>query len=264
VDRATTAGFSNKKVTDVLNQNWSTLREVPFRSFLSCIGRSFRTSEQERVRTVVLGSDHACTALIVDSVESLTRMLVASLSDDMYGKAISGVPEVVRTMADAIISIEGFVQTEGEGLDGKLGEVEVVVERLKSGLTELLSAFQLYLSDVGLGIGDLKKARHAAEKRRLISRETEQKQVTRDASATESTDVSQTQATKARVEQEQRDENRLNGTTRGGPHHGGGGQGQEKVPQPRSQSQSKARRDWNGRSNLNGTFFPPREMEKVQ
>ena len=262
--QARTAGFSNNQVAEGLNQNWSTLQESAVGWILIHTGRFFRTSKQQKINAVVLGSDHASTALIIDSIESLTRMLVASLSDDVYGKAIAGVPDAVRTMTNAVASIEALVHENGEDLDGKLDEVEVVVERLKAGLAELLSAFQLYLADVGLGIAELGEARHAAEKRSLIPEQTEQKHATQGATPDQSTDVPQKQATRSRIGQEQRKEDRLTGTTRGGSHGGGGGGGGGDVSQHRIQSQSKSRRDWNGRSNTNGTALVPREMEKVR
>jgi nucleoporin NDC1 len=264
LDHTRPAGFSNNQIAELWEGNWSALQGNSFGGVLSWIGQFVRVSKQQKINAVVLGSDHASTALIIDSIESLTRMLVASLSDDVYGKAISGVPDAVRTFADAITSIEGFVQKDGEGLDGKLEEVEVVVERLKAGLAELLSAFKLYLSDVGLGIVELREASHAAEKRSLIPEETVPKHETRGVAADESTNATQKQATKSRVEQDRREEDHSNGATRSGSHRGGGSGGGMKAPSLRSKSQSKSRRDWNGRGNMNGTAFAPQEMEMVQ
>jgi hypothetical protein len=139
-----------------------------------------------------------------------------------------------------------------------------VVERLKAGLAELLSAFKLYLSDVGLGIVELREASHAAEKRSLIPEETVPKHETRGVAADESTNATQKQATKSRVEQDRREEDHSNGATRSGSHRGGGSGGGMKAPSLRSKSQSKSRRDWNGRGNMNGTAFAPQEMEMVQ
>jgi len=271
MEHARPAGFSNERFAELLNEKWSRFQGSPIGWILSSIGRILRTSKQQNIRAVVLGTDHASTALIVDSIECLTRMLVASLSDDVYGKAISGVPDTVRTFANAITSIEDFVQKNGAGLNGNLEEVEIVVERLKAGLAELLSAFQLYLSDVGLGIAELREARHAAEKRCLIPKETMPKQTTRGVSAGEVLDVTREQATKSTTEQGQRDETCPSNTTRsesqgggGGGEGGGGGGGGVRLPSQRKQAQSKSRRNWSGQDNTNGAAFVSREMEMVR
>jgi nucleoporin NDC1 len=260
MEHARPMGFSNERFAELLNEKWSTLQESPIGWVLSSIGRILRTSKQQYINAIVLGTGHASTALIIDSIESLTRMLVASLSDDVYGKAISSVPDTVRTFTNAITSIEDFVQKNGAGLDGNLEEVEIVVERLKAGLAELLSAFQLYLSDVGLGIAELREARHAAEERCLIPKETVPKQATRGVSAGEGLNITQEQAT---TEQGQRDETRPNNNTRSGSQGGSGGGGGVRPPQ-RKQAQSKSRRDWSGQDNTNGTAFVSREMEMVR
>ena len=252
LDHARAAGLTNDQV-EWLKQKWTSMQEGPVGWVLSRIGRFLTTPKEQKINGVVLGQGHASTALIIDSTESVTRMLVASLSDDVYGKAILGVPDVVRTMANAVTSIEAFVQQNGQGLNGKLKEVEVVVERLKAGLGELLSAFQLYLSDVGLEMGELTEARHAAEKRDLIPKEVVNRRAIPGATADESSDVTRKQATEPRVGRQQREERRLNGTTRLGQSRGGGGGGGGKVPSQSSQRQNKSGQDWNGLSNISGT-----------
>ena len=266
IDFAGPAGFSKDQVAELVSKKWSALQDSPNGWFLSWSLRFLTTSKQQKINAVVLGSDHAQTALIIDAIESVTRMLVASLSDDVYGKAISGVPDAVRTMANAVTSIEDFVQKNAEDVEGKLEEVEVVVERLKAGLAELLSAFQLYLSDAGLGNVELKEAKHAAEKRSLIPEEKVSKQTTQGVTTDKSAEPTLEQATQSRAGRGQRHEQRMNGTTRSGSHHegGGGGGGGVKEPSHRSQLQSKTSRDWNARGKANGTAFIPREMEMVR
>jgi hypothetical protein len=266
VEDATPPGFSNYSIATFWSEKWSALQESPIGWVLSWFGGFLQIPKEQKVNAVVLGSERANTALIVDSIESLTRMLVASLSDDVYGKAISGVPGAVRTMASAITSIEDFVQENGTGLDGKLEEVEIVVERLKAGLTELLSAFQLYLSDVGLGTAELRDARHAAERRSLIptKTKTEPEQADQGVPAGESTNVTQKQATRSRAEQNRQEGDRSNGTTRSGSGRGVGEAAGSKGPTLRGQSQSKSRRDWNGRGNIFDIAPVRREMEMVQ
>lgn len=121
----------------------------------------FTTSNSAKITATVLGLPAGNAALIVDVVESITKMLVASLSEDTYGRATPTVPETVRTFTKTLTSIESFVDANKAGTEGRIEEVEIIVERLKAGLRELLAAFQLYLVDVGLGIAELNQANRA-------------------------------------------------------------------------------------------------------
>lgn len=162
LEYVTPAGLSHEPAQTSIQQYWIVVQATP-------VGRVFRKSKRQEISAVVLGSGHAKTALIVDSIDIVTRMLVASLSEDVYGKAVSGVPEAVRTFVKAISCIENYVRKTGTVQADGIREVEIVVERLRAGLVELLSAFQLYLADVGLGIGELNEAKRAAEKRSLYA-----------------------------------------------------------------------------------------------
>ena len=134
----------------------------------------FKTPLERRINAVILGSPYSNAALIVDAVESVTRMQVASLSEDDYGKVISGVPDTVRTLTKAVVAIETFVGANNQGGLSGIEEVEMVFDRLKAALSELLSGFQLYLTDVGLGIRELQEAKKASEKRPLIQKAEQQ------------------------------------------------------------------------------------------
>ena len=136
----------------------------------SPLGFPFRHSFPRSLSSVILSSPNAQTSLIVDAIDSTSRMLVASLSEDLYGKAQATVPDTVRTFATTINVIEALIENmqphwTDVDFDYKGAEVpediQVVLERLKSGLEELLSAFQLYLRDVGLSDSDLATAQKA-------------------------------------------------------------------------------------------------------
>lgn len=134
------------------------------------IGWIFRTSFERRASAVIIGSPHANAALIVDAIEAITRMLIRSLSEDIYGTVISGVPRTVRTFSKTIQAIESFVQCikQDATRDSDIGEVEVIFARLKAGLAELLSAFQLYLTDQGLSAVEHRSAQNASRPGRLL------------------------------------------------------------------------------------------------
>jgi len=121
----------------------------------------FVTSNAAKINATVLGSPSGEEALIVDVIESITKMLLASLSEDTYGKATPTVSETIRTFTKTLTSIESFVEANKAGTEGLIEEVEIIVERLRAGLRELLAAFQIYLLDVGLGISELNQAKKA-------------------------------------------------------------------------------------------------------
>ncbi|KEF56173.1 uncharacterized protein A1O9_07754 [Exophiala aquamarina CBS 119918] len=141
----------------------------PFKRFItqtlgslpSSVTSLFITSNSAKINATVLGSPTGNEALIVDVIESITKMLLASLSEDTYGKATPTVSETVRTFTKTLTSIESFVEANKAGTKGCIEEVEIIVERLRAGLRELLAAFQIYLLDVGLGIADLNQAKKA-------------------------------------------------------------------------------------------------------
>lgn len=129
----------------------------------SPIGWFFTSTKAARINATVLGSPNSDAAVIVDVVNSLTKMLIASLTEDTYGKATPTVPETVRQFTKTLTIIEDFVAKNSPVGSRGIQEVQIIVERLRAGLKELLSAFQLYLLDVGLGIADLNQAKKAIE-----------------------------------------------------------------------------------------------------
>lgn len=143
----------------------------------SAIGWFFSTTFERRVNAVIIGSPHSNAAFLVDAIEATTRMLVASLSEDIYGKVIASVPIVVRTFTGTIRATENFVQQVKEEAveETDIDEVETILSRLKASLAELLSAFQLYLTDVGLSAAEHKQAQNASRPARLLPERRERK-----------------------------------------------------------------------------------------
>ncbi|EXJ85915.1 hypothetical protein A1O1_06284 [Capronia coronata CBS 617.96] len=129
----------------------------------SPVGWFFISTNAAKINAAVLGTPFGNAAIIVDVIDSITKMLVASLSEDTYGKATPTVPEAVRTFTRTLLVIENFVAKNDPGSTRNIEEVEIIVGRLRSGLKELLSAFQVYLIDVGLGISDLNQAKKAVQ-----------------------------------------------------------------------------------------------------
>ena len=135
----------------------------------SRIGWFFTRTRERKIKTTIVGAPHCESAVIVDAISSVTKMLVASLSEDAYGKVNKGVPDVVKTFTKTINSIETYVQSLGNGVDAaQIEDVLIIHDFLKASLAELLSAFQMYLSDVGLGVRELNDAKNAAKKLPLV------------------------------------------------------------------------------------------------
>lgn len=145
----------------------------------SPIGLVFRQTYARQLSGIVLGTPHARTSSIVDAVESLTRLLIASLAEDQYGKVQGDVPGVVRLFTETITVLEPFVNggldahwtdinfppssaTDAQATARRVPEVDLVLDTLKSCLRDLLSAFNLYFKDVGLVGKDLRLAKEAA------------------------------------------------------------------------------------------------------
>ena len=145
----------------------------------SPFGQPLQRTYAQRLSSIVLGTPHAALCPLVDAVEALTRLLVASLGEDQYGKVQADVPDIVRLFTGTILTLEAFIQN---GLDihwtdvnfppssnpdaqaeaRRVRDVELVLNAFKTSLADLLSAFKMYFRDIGLGGKDLRLAREAA------------------------------------------------------------------------------------------------------
>ncbi|KLJ09998.1 hypothetical protein EMPG_14578 [Blastomyces silverae] len=149
----------------------------------SLVGLPFRQSYARRLRIIILGMPYASLSPIIDAVESLTRLLIASMAEDQFGKVQADIAAVVRLFTETAMALESFTGTGEGGLDvhwtdvdfppadagmeiqkkaRRVEEVEMIKEALKGGLAELLEAFKLYLDDVGIRGKELRMAREAA------------------------------------------------------------------------------------------------------
>ena len=129
----------------------------------TAVGWFFTSTITAQINATVLGSPSGNAAVVVDVIEALTKMQVASLTEDTYGKATPTVPVTVRVFTKTLTLIEAFVSQNKQSVRGGTEEVDVIIERLRASLKELLSAFQVYLIDQGLGIADLNQAKKAIE-----------------------------------------------------------------------------------------------------
>ena len=134
------------------------------------LGRPFRRTLKRRVSSVVLGSPFGELSSIVDSVNALTALALASLTEDSYGKVAKDVPLLIRAYVSVIQSVEGFVRdlpvhwTDVDFSDSeRRGEdVDLVLWSMKAGLKEMVNAFGKYATELGLTERDIKAAQGVA------------------------------------------------------------------------------------------------------
>jgi nucleoporin NDC1 len=146
----------------------------------SPVGRPFQQTYAKRLSSIVLGAPVSSLSPIVDAVESLTRLLIASLAEDPYGKVQADIPPTVRLLTDTILTLDAFVHQGGldahwtdvdfpssshptaQAKARQVPEVELVLDTFRSSLKDLLEAFKPYLRDIGVVGKDLRLAKEAA------------------------------------------------------------------------------------------------------
>lgn len=139
-----------------------------------------RQTFAQRASSIVFGTPDSSLGSIVDAVDSLTRMLIASLDEDQYGKVQADVPSVINLFTQTLMSLDAFIhqggldahwtdvyfppssQPEAQAEARKIPDVELVLNTLQSGLRDLLAAFKPFLREIGVTGKDLRLAKEAA------------------------------------------------------------------------------------------------------
>ena len=116
---------------------------------------------------VVLGSPYGDVGIIVDAIDSITRLAVCSLKEDPYGNVQRDVPNIIRTFTTTVAKLEDFKKRLGvhwTDVEKKQEspETDTILAALKGGLHELLAAFGDYSEDLRLSQRDMREAREAA------------------------------------------------------------------------------------------------------
>ncbi|KAK5076439.1 hypothetical protein LTR64_006081 [Lithohypha guttulata] len=144
----------------------------------SPIGRYLLTSPRRLILSAILGTPTATPTLTLHAINSITTLLVESLHEDEYGRAIHSVPSTVQTFMNSILAIAGFVHKHTNGTtlgiegDNELGEVDAIFKALKSNLEKLLDRFQGFVAGDGLSIRDLNEAQKATKLQDLFDNST--------------------------------------------------------------------------------------------
>ena len=140
------------------------------RFLCTSFGRPFRRTFKRRALTVVLGSPYGELSSIIDSINALSALALASLTEDPYGKVAKDVPLLIRAFVSVIQAVEGFVRSlpvdwtdvEFSEDDRRVEEVDLIVVSMKAGLKQMVDAFGQYAAELGLTEKDLKVARTVA------------------------------------------------------------------------------------------------------
>ncbi|KAL2809972.1 nucleoporin protein Ndc1-Nup [Aspergillus granulosus] len=155
------------------------LHPLIIRLLRSPVGHFLRQTYARRLCGIVLGTPTASLSSVIDSIESLTRLLIASLQEDPYGKVQADVPGVVRLFTETATSLNQFAHggleihwtdanfppssnPAAQAEARRVPEVELVIDTLKGSLKSLLAAFNPYLKDIGLVGKELRLAKEAA------------------------------------------------------------------------------------------------------
>lgn len=117
----------------------------------SSAGVPFRQTFKRRVRAIIFGSPSSSCGHVIDSVDALSRLATASLTEDNFGKVSPDVPLLLRTFLRTFNTVEGFVQgmgshwTDVEGVgDKRIEEVDAVLLALRDGLRRLVEGFEAF------------------------------------------------------------------------------------------------------------------------
>lgn len=151
----------------------STFYKYLMKFLRSRYGKPFRQIHKRRLCAVILSTPYSSLNIVLNSIDSLRELAKASLEDDPYGTVNKDIPRLIRTFVSTINNIESFtksipihwtdVEFDVQNEQGrKVEEVQQVVDRLKDGLKELITAFGNYAADLGLGPKEMELARQVA------------------------------------------------------------------------------------------------------
>lgn len=131
----------------------------------SSFGWPFRQSFDRLVCSILFKSPDGQFGQIVDAIDILSALTIASLEEDRYGKVAKDVALLIQTYGATIAAIEAFAAsvpvhwTDTEFKSREVVEVEMVLAFLKSGLQEMLHGFSEYANDLGISEQEIQQAR---------------------------------------------------------------------------------------------------------
>lgn len=152
-------------------ENVNTLvRGLAFKVLITpTIGPVFQQLFRRRLTTAVFGQPYGELSIYVNAAYAVSKLAVSSITEDRYGNVQRDVPALIRTFTTVIKKLERFHDTlpihwTDLNRSRECAEVEELLDALKDGLGELVTAFGQYSSDLRLTRADMRLAREAAEK----------------------------------------------------------------------------------------------------
>ena len=133
-------------------------------------GYPFRRTFKRRVLAVVLGSPYGELNTVVDSINSLSALATASITEDRYGKVNKDVPLLIRAFTGTISTTQSFVNglaphwtdVEFQESDRNIKEVDMILAALKTGLGAMVATFGKYAIELGMSHAEIDSARKVA------------------------------------------------------------------------------------------------------
>ena len=145
-----------------------TLYENYTRRFLeSALGEPFHQTFPRLVASIAFGYPYTESVLVVDAIDSLTSLALASLSEDRYGKVAGDVPLILQTLIKTYKILNAFTSRleihwtdiKFHEEDRKAGDAGLVLEALRIGLTEIVDGFGPFAVELGLEDSVLRTAK---------------------------------------------------------------------------------------------------------
>ncbi|GAB7348029.1 hypothetical protein MBLNU459_g6068t1 [Dothideomycetes sp. NU459] len=137
----------------------------------SPLGFFFRQSFSRRVNAVVFDSPYSRAKTISHAVQSICRLAVCSLREDSLGQVQKDVATIIRVLVSTIQNVQIFIQTlpphwTDVEFDGKrqARDAEELLDVMRSGLEQLLSAFGEYADTIGLSRTEMRIAKDVARR----------------------------------------------------------------------------------------------------
>ena len=142
--------------------------------FLSTvIGVPFRQTFAARVQAKVFGSPRSELPALMFAIRSISRFAVAGITEDTMGTVNRDIPLIMRTFGNAIGRIQKFVKESGVHWTDvnfasageharRVEEVEFLIGCLRTGLRQIILAYEGFARDMGISPSELKAARIAA------------------------------------------------------------------------------------------------------
>jgi nucleoporin NDC1 len=162
------AVLTPKQREEIAKDGFSALMRDKATWFLKThFGWAFRQEYRRKITNVVLGSPYGDVGIIVDAIDSLTRLAVCSLQEDKYGNVQRDVKKIIQTLTLTVTKLEKFKKSIGfhwTDVEKKQEspEVDTILTALKCGLNQLIEAFGNYSEDLRLSQSEMRMAREAA------------------------------------------------------------------------------------------------------